>query len=108
METFMENQKTKSLNSIGKPIDYREVVRVAKESSKPSKPTQNGNNKPSNVIPFPMPPDAPLNDWYKTASRDDYLDLLNRVYGEKFLKDLTIEELKDILEYTIDTGGFNS
>jgi len=45
----MENQKTKSLNSIGKPIDYREVVRVAKESSKPSKPTQNGNNKPSNV-----------------------------------------------------------
>ncbi len=104
----MENQKTKSLNSIGKPIDYREVVRVAKKSSKPSKPTQNGNNKPSNVIPFPMPPDAPLNDWYKTASRDDYLDLLNRVYGEKFLKDLTIEELKDILEYTIDTGGFNS
>jgi hypothetical protein len=55
-----------------------------------------------------MPPDAPLNDWYKTASRDDYLDLLNRVYGEKFLKDLTVEELKDILEYTIDTGGFNS
>jgi hypothetical protein len=91
-ETFMENQKTKSLNSIGKPIDYREVVRVADLNTQNGKPTL-----------CPMPPDA-LNDWYKTASRE----LSRRVYGEKFLKDLTIEELKDILEYTIDTGGFNS
>ena len=68
----MENQKTKSLNSIGKPIDYREVVRVAKESSKPSKPTQNGNNKPSNVIPFPMPPDAKTCRRIKTADRNIY------------------------------------
>ena len=104
----MANRKTKSLNNVEKPIDY-EVVRVAKESNtNGSKPSQNGNNKPSNVVPFPMPNDAPLNDWYKTASRDDYLGLLNRVYGEKFLENKTIEELKDILEYTIETGGFSS
>lgn len=70
-----------------------------------SKPTQNGQN---NVVPFPMPNDAPLNEWYKTAKREDYLQLLNRIYGEKFLQNKSIDELKEILEYTIDTGGFSS
>ena len=71
-----------------------------------SKPTQSGDNKPSNVVPFPMPNDAPLNEWYKTASRDDVLQLLNRVYGLKFLKGLSEKELGELLDYTIDTGGF--
>ena len=70
-----------------------------------SKPTQNGQN---NVVPFPIPNDAPLNEWYKTASRDDVLELLNRVYDLKFLKGLNKKELEELLDYTIDTGGFGA
>ena len=49
-----------------------------------SKPTQNGQN--NNVVPFPIKPGTPIDEWYKTASRDDVLELLNRVYDLKFLK----------------------
>ena len=94
-------QKNKSKNS---------VERIIKDPtytiySKGSKPTQNGQN---NVVPFPIPNDAPLNEWYKTASRDDVLELLNRVYDLKFLKGLNKKELEELLDYTIDTGGFGA
>ena len=95
----MANQKTK--NNIDKRIDYTQL----KASIKDPKPNAEAEN---NVVPFPMPDDAPLQEWYKTAKREDYLNLLNRVYGEKFLENKSIDELKDILEYTIETGGFSS
>jgi hypothetical protein len=104
----MANQKTK--NSIDKAISY-DNTKVAldelakKISIKDPKPNADAEN---NVIPFPMPDNAPLQEWYKTAKREDYLELLNRVYGEKFLQNKSIDELKEILEYTISTGGFGS
>ena len=72
-----------------------------------SKPTQNGQN--NNVVPFPIPTRMhQLDEWYKTASRDDVLELLNRVYDLKFLKGLNKKELEELLDYTIDTGGFGA
>ena len=71
-----------------------------------SKPTQNGQN--NNVVPFPIKPGTPIDEWYKTASRDRVLELLNRVYDLKFLKGLNEKELGELLDYTIDTGGFGA
>ena len=62
----------------------------------------------NNVVPFPIKPGTPIDEWYKTASRDDVLELLNRVYDLKFLKGLNEKELGELLDYTIDTGGFGA
>tara|TARA_R110002126_G_scaffold84770_4_gene205809 strand:- start:629 stop:1012 length:384 start_codon:yes stop_codon:yes gene_type:complete len=68
------------------------------------------------VIPFPVKPGTEQ-DWMKSlkkavmldeqevVKREDYLELLNKVFGENALKDLTEDELKDLLQYTIETGG---
>ena len=68
------------------------------------------------VIPFPVKPGTEQ-DWMKSlkkavmldeqevVKREDYLELLNKVFGENALKDLTEDELKDLLLYTIETGG---
>ena len=34
-------------------------------------PEDKPENKPSNIIPFPVPEDSPLNNWHK-ANRDKY------------------------------------
>lgn len=67
--------------------------------------------KPTNIIPFTPKPDAPLSPsnpdgWTKTAKKEDYYELLFRIYGNKIFE-LSEEELKELLQYTIDTGGFN-
>ena len=41
----------------------------------------------------------------EVVKREDYLELLHKVFGENALKDLTEDELKDLLLYTIETGG---
>ena len=68
------------------------------------------------VIPFPVKPGTEQ-DWMKSlkkavmldeqevVKREDYLELLHKVFGENALKDLTEDELKDLLLYTIETGG---
>jgi|TARA_R110000796_G_scaffold15067_1_gene48535 hypothetical protein len=67
--------------------------------------TTNDKPKPSNVINFPIKPNMPLYEWWKTASVDDVKELLNPVYSEKALEGLSEKELLDLLQYTIDTGG---
>ena len=80
-------QKNKSKNSVERIIKDPTYTIYSKGGAvkNGSKPTQNGQN---NVVPFPIPNDAPLNEWYKTASRDDVLELLNRDYDLKFLEGL--------------------
>jgi hypothetical protein len=43
----------------------------------------------------------------KTANRGELLDLLMKYggFGEKFLKDLSDDELKELIDYSIQTGG---
>ena len=64
--------------------------------------------KPNNIINFPVKPGTPMDEWYKTAKKSDYLELLVGMAGfkEDALKDLSESELKDLLQYTIETGGF--
>ena len=67
---------------------------------KPVKPKP----KPNNVIPFPDKP-GNMGLWWKKASAEDIMELLNPVYSEKALEGLSDTELKELLQYTIDTGG---
>ena len=64
--------------------------------------------KNNNIINFPVKTGTPMDEWYKTAKKSDYLELLVGMAGfkEDALKDLTESELKELLQYTIDTGGF--
>ena len=43
----------------------------------------------------------------KTANRSELLDLLMKYggFGEKYLKDLSDDELKELIDYSIQTGG---
>ena len=88
------NDKLKELRSRDKENEGTETRKMNEEDEKEmgmnkggavkngSKPTQNGQN--NNVVPFPIKPGTPIDEWYKTASRDDVLELLNRVYDLKF------------------------
>ena len=62
----------------------------------------------NNIINFPVKPGTPMDEWYKTAKKSDYLELLVGMAGfkEDALKDLSESELKELLQYPIDTGGF--
>lgn len=84
------------------PPKLTNIVLDRKNYKDGSKPEE---NKPSNVIPFPIKPGTEQ-DWMKKASVEDYQDLLFRIYGNKVL-DLSEDELKQLLEYTIETGAFN-
>ena len=75
--------------------------------SSADKPKPTDKPKPSNVIEFPVPPDSPIANWYK-ASADELKQLLSPIYNEKQLKGLSEAELKELLQYTIDTGGFGA
>ena len=72
--------------------------------------TANGDD---NVVPFVNPNEKP---WYETdegkkliadakVDRNFYLQQLGKVYSQKVLKDLTLRELDELLDYTIATGG---
>ena len=76
---------------------------------------KNGGNveNDDNVVPFVNPNEKP---WYETdegkkliadakVDRDFYLQQLGKVYSQKVLKDLTLRELDELLDYTIATGG---
>ena len=39
------------------------------------------------------------------VDRNFYLQQLGKVYSQKVLKDLTLRELDELLDYTIATGG---
>ena len=66
------------------------------------------DQKPTNVLPLTPKPDAPFNQqtnpsgWMKISSREDYYELLSPIFSEGQLKDLTIDELKELLDYYID------
>jgi hypothetical protein len=79
-----------------------EIVRLAQggtvEEGKPK------TKPPSNVIPFPVKPGTEA-DWMKTAVKEDYLELLNKLHDSKKLNDLSEEELKELLDYYILTGA---
>ena len=64
------------------------------------------DNPNSNIINFPIKPGTEA-DWMKTANRGELLDLLMKYggFGEKFLKDLSDDELKELIDYSIQTGG---
>ena len=94
-------QKNKNKNSVERIIKDPTYTIYSKGGV-----AKNGQN--NNVVPFPIKPGTPIDEWYKTASRDDVLELLNRVYDLKFLKGLNEKELEDLLDYTIDTGGFGA
>ncbi len=101
-------QKNKNKNSVERIIKDPTYTIYSKGgvAKNGSKPTQNGQN--NNVVPFPIKPGTPIDEWYKTAKKSDYLELLVGMAGfkEDALKDLTESELKELLQYTIDTGGF--
>lgn len=89
---------------------------------------KNGGNveNDNNVVPFVNPNEKP---WYETdegkkliseagsldtmqkliadakVDRNFYLQQLGKVYSQKVLKDLTLRELDELLDYTIATGG---
>ena len=60
----------------------------------------------NNVVPLPIKPGTEA-DWMKTANRSELLDLLMKYggFGEKYLKDLSDDELKELIDYSIQTGG---
>lgn len=102
--------KNKKLNNIEKAISYparkaKDLPPKLKTILKFSKggPVED-EDKPTNVIPLPIKPGTEQ-DWMKTASKDDYLELLNKVFDANAIKDLSEDELKELLEYTIATGG---
>lgn len=72
------------------------------DKPKPLKPKP--KPKPNNVLPFPDKP-GNMGLWWKKASAEDIMELLNPVYSEKALEGLSDTELKELLQYTIDTGG---
>jgi hypothetical protein len=84
------------------PPKLTNIVLDRKNYKDGSKPEE---NMPSNVIPFPIKPGTEQ-DWMKKASVEDYQDILFRIYGNKVLE-LSEEELKELLEYTINTGAFS-
>ena len=64
--------------------------------------------KPNNVVPFPVPEDSQLSNWYKAnkgkfknkqiASIDDLAPYLTNFYTEKQLMQMSEEEIKNILQ----------
>ena len=105
-------------NNISKPLPAggapkQKKVRLSKKLARIVSYYASGGDvdnkpKPNNVIPFPVKPGTPMDEWYKTAKKSDYLELLVGMAGfkEDALKDLSESELKELLQYTIDTGGF--
>ena len=103
--------------SIDKPLVRKKVRRPR---ALPPKLTsiiklKNGGNveNDDNVVPFVNPNEKP---WYETdegkkliadakVDRNFYLQQLGKVYSKKVLKDLTLSELDELLDYTIATGG---
>jgi len=114
---------SKNKNNIGKPIDYDQDyldgvdiasnIIISKLSPKVANIVRkrmskggstNDEPKPTNVIQFPEKP-GNMGLWWKTASADDIKELLSPVFSEKELHGLTDTELKELLQYTLDTGG---
>ena len=77
-------------------------------------PEDKPENKPSNIIPFPVPEDSPLNNWHKAngdkyknkkiASVEDLAPYLTNFYSEKELLQMSEEEIKNILQDLLDKG----
>ena len=84
------------------PPKLTKIIKLAKGGS------ANGDeDKPNNnVVPLPIKPGTEA-DWMKTANRSELLDLLMKYggFGEKYLKDLSDDELKELNDYSIQTGG---
>lgn len=77
-------------------------------------PPEDKPEKPTNVIPFPVPEDSPLNNWHKAnkdkyknkkiASVEDLAPYLTNFYSEKQLMQMSEEEIKNILQELLDKG----
>ena len=88
----MQNKK-QTKNSIERIIKDPTYTIYSKGGAvKNSKPSQNGQNNNAGTLSDKTR--NAIDEWYKTASRDDVLELLNRVYDLKFLKGLNEKELE--------------
>ena len=70
--------------------------------------------KPNNVVPFPVPEDSPLSNWYKAnkgkfknkqiASIDDLAPYLTNFISEEKLLQMSEQEIEIMLQDLLDKG----
>jgi len=70
--------------------------------------------KPNNVVPFPVPEDSPLSNWYKAnkgkfknkqiASIDDLAPYLTNFISEEKLLQMSEQEIEILLQDLLDKG----
>ena len=100
-----------SKNSIDKRITYGTIKDTTfniyrKGGSVEDKP------KPNNVLNFPIKPNMPLYDWYKSnkkefkqvASIDDIGPFLTKFVSEKQLRKMSESEVENLLQDLLDRG----
>ena len=78
-----KNEEDKYFEPILDKLKNKKVAKKPKPPKPPAEPKPNGLDPNPTVIPFPMPPDAPLNEWWKTEiepkkpdlTLDEYMDI---------------------------------
>lgn len=81
-----KNEEDKYFEPILDKLKNKKVAKKPKPPKPPAEPKPNGLDPNPTVIPFPMPPDAPLNEWWKTEiepkkpdlTLDEYMDIKKR------------------------------
>jgi len=100
----------KSKNNVDKAISYGTIKDPTFNVYRKGGPVE--DEKPNNVINFPIKPGMPLYDWYKSnkkefkqvASIDDIGPFLTKYYSEKQLRGMSEKEVESLLQDLLDRG----
>ena len=100
----------KSKNNVDKAISYGPIKDPTFIVYRKGGPVE--DEKPNNVINFPIKPGMPLYDWYKSnkkefkqvASIDDIGPFLTKYYSEKQLRGMSEKEVESLLQDLLDRG----
>ena len=100
----------KNKNNVDKAISYSTIKDPTFNVYRKGGPVE--DEKPTNVINFPIKPGTPLYDWYKSnkdsfkkvASIDDVGPFLSKFYSEKQLRGMSEKEVESLLQDLLDRG----
>ena len=100
----------KSKNNVDKAISYGTIKDPTFNLYRKGGPVE--DEKPNNVINFPIKPGMPLYDWYKSnkkefkqvASIDDIGPFLTKFVSEKQLRKMSEGEVESLLQDLLEKG----